>query len=64
MPLDLGADISKFDDAGWNQQAAKSESARERIEREIKVTDELIDGLVYELYGLTKGEIKIIKGTT
>ena len=42
-------------------QAAKSDAARERIEREIHVTDEQIDALVYELYGLTKEEIKIVE---
>ncbi|MCP2604542.1 restriction endonuclease [Candidatus Aminicenantes bacterium AH-873-B07] len=34
-------------------------SERERIEREIKITDEKIDELVYELYGITE-ERKII----
>lgn len=38
-------------------------AARERIQREINVTDEQIDALVYELYGLTKEEIKIVEGT-
>ncbi len=44
------------------KQAAKSDAARERIEREINVTDEQIDALVYQLYGLTEEEIKIVKG--
>jgi hypothetical protein len=44
-------------------QAATSEIARARIEREIHVTDEQIDALVYELYGLTDDEIKIVEGT-
>jgi hypothetical protein len=35
------------------KHAARSESARARLEREINVTDEQIDALVYELYGLT-----------
>ncbi len=43
------------------RRAAKSDVARERIEREIKVTDEQIDALVYELYGLTEEEIKIVE---
>jgi type II restriction/modification system DNA methylase subunit YeeA len=45
------------------KQAATSETARARIEREIHVTDEQIDALVYELYGLTDDEIKIVEGT-
>jgi hypothetical protein len=60
------------------QQAAGSEAARERLQREIacpaasgiNVTDEQtacpaasgIDKLVYELYGLTAEEIKIVEG--
>jgi hypothetical protein len=43
-------------------QAAGSEAARERLQREINVTDEQIDKLVYELYGLTDEEIKIVEG--
>ncbi len=43
------------------KHAAKSDAARERIEREIHVTDEQIDALVYELYGLTKEEIRIVE---
>jgi hypothetical protein len=30
--------------------------------REIAVTDEKIDDIVYGLYGITEGEMKIIKG--
>jgi hypothetical protein len=40
---------------------ARSDAARERIEREIKVTDEQIDALVYELYRLKEEEIKIVE---
>jgi hypothetical protein len=43
------------------KQASKSETACERIQREINITDEQIDALVYELYGLTKDEIKIVE---
>ncbi len=37
-------------------------SEREKIEREIAVTDEKIDEIVYGLYGITEGERKIIEG--
>jgi type II restriction/modification system DNA methylase subunit YeeA len=33
-----------------------------RLDREIKSTDAEIDRLVYELYGLTEEEIKIVEG--
>lgn len=35
---------------------------REKIEREIAVTDEKIDEIVYELYGVTEEEREVIKG--
>ncbi len=35
---------------------------REKIEREIAVTDEKIDEIVYGLYGVTEEERKIVEG--
>jgi hypothetical protein len=35
---------------------------QERLSREIQSTDREIDRLVYELYGLTEEEIKIVDG--
>jgi hypothetical protein len=35
---------------------------REKVEREITITDEKIDDIVYELYGVTEEERKIIEG--
>ncbi len=32
------------------------------VKREIEATDKAIDRLVYELYGLTEEEIKIVEG--
>jgi hypothetical protein len=34
----------------------------ERVRREIESTDRQIDSLVYELYGLSEDEIKIVEG--
>ncbi len=42
--------------------AAQSPQEKERLERQIAVTDRAIDRLVYELYGLTEEEIKIVEG--
>jgi hypothetical protein len=36
---------------------------QEMVKREIESTDRQIDTLVYELYGLSPDEIKIIEGT-
>ncbi len=44
------------------KHALPASSERERIEREITVTDEKIDDLVYELYGITEEERKVIEG--
>jgi hypothetical protein len=43
---------------------AKTKNDRELIERQIKATDDEIDALVYELYGLTDEEIAIVEGGT
>ncbi len=43
---------------------AKTPQTKTRIEREIKYTDNQIDKLVYELYGLTEAEIKIVEEAT
>jgi len=41
---------------------AKSQSDQELYQRQIDATDREIDKLVYELYGLTDEEIKIVEG--
>jgi hypothetical protein len=42
--------------------AAKSDADKTRLERAVKTTDRKIDALVYELYGLTDEEIKVVEG--
>jgi len=42
--------------------SSKTPDEKVRLEREIKATDQEIDRLVYELYGLIDEEIKIIEG--
>jgi len=41
---------------------AKTPDEKTRLERQIAATDKQIDNLVYELYGLTEEEIKIVEG--
>jgi len=42
---------------------AKMERDKEIYERQIKIVDEQIDWLVYELYGLTEEEVKVVEGS-
>ena len=44
-----------------NYHDAKMERDKELYERQIRIVDAQIDGLVYDLYGLTDEEIKIIE---
>ena len=41
-----------------------SEAHKTILQRQIEATDREIDQLVYELYGLTKEEIRIVEGET
>jgi hypothetical protein len=43
---------------------AKTPTERAALERQIAATDGQIDALVYELYGLTDAEIKIVEEAT
>lgn len=42
----------------------KSEHDKQILHRQITTTDRQIDQLVYELYGLTKEEVKIVEEAT
>jgi hypothetical protein len=43
-------------------KSAHNPQEADRLAREVESTDRAIDGLVYELYGLTEEEIKIVEG--
>jgi hypothetical protein len=45
-----------------HKQTARTPQEQEMLQREIAATDAQIDRLVYELYGLTEDEIKIVEG--
>jgi len=40
----------------------QSPSARQLLDQKLAITDRQIDQLVYQLYGLTEEEVKIVKG--
>ena len=41
---------------------ARMERDKELYERQIRIVDAQIDGLVYDLYGLTEEEVKVVEG--
>ncbi len=43
-------------------QSAHNPQEADRLAREVESVDKSIDGLVYELYGLTEDEIRIVEG--
>ena len=42
--------------------AAKSDAQKDIMERQIEATDRQIDSLVYQLYGLTDEDVRLIEG--
>ena len=56
--------VDKMLDLHEKLKKTKTPHDRELIERQIKATDDQIDQLVYELYGLTEEERKIVEGKT
>ena len=54
--------LSLSQKADWEDYFIAEKSKVETLNNEIKKTDKEIDELVYELYGLSEDEIKIIEG--
>ena len=50
----------------WDGKPARAQLCRDKtaIQRQIDATDAEIDRLVYELYGLTEEEIRIVEEAT
>jgi hypothetical protein len=46
------------------RRSARTADDKTALERQIDATDRQIDGLVYELYGLTDEEIKLVEEAT
>jgi hypothetical protein len=46
------------------QASANTPREKEMLSRQIAATDEAIDRLVYELYGLSEEEIEIVESAT
>ena len=54
--------VDRMLDLNKKLQTVKIAHEKELLERQTKITDDQIDRLVYELYGLTEEERKIIEG--
>jgi hypothetical protein len=46
-----------------HKRTPKTPQEQELVKREIESTDRAIDRLVYELYGLTEDEVKVVEGS-
>ena len=57
----LVALVDRMLELNSKKNALPPSAERERIEREIAVTDEKIDEIVYGLYGLTEEEIRVVE---
>ena len=44
-----------------DSETARTPQSKELVKRQIEATDKQLDALVYELYGLTEDEIKIVE---
>ena len=63
-PGEGGRQRGFFVSFGYTKDAERLPQRREQIQREIDATDRQIDQLVYQLYGLTDAEIKIVEQAT
>ena len=53
--------LSLKDEMEWEEIFLEKKEEAEKVNNEIEITDKEIDGMVYELYGLSEEEIKIIE---
>ncbi len=58
---ELERSVQRMLDLHKRLQSAKTEHERTLLQRQIEATDEEIDQLVYELYGLTEDEIALVE---
>ncbi|MBN2668686.1 MAG: transposase [Bacteroidales bacterium] len=57
-----GEKLSKLDEMEWMEVFETKKAEAQTLKAEIDKTDAAIDQMVYELYGLTEEEIKIVEG--
>ena len=57
-----GEKLSKMDEMEWMEVFETKKAEAQTLKAEIDKTDAEIDAMVYELYGLSEEEIKIVEG--
>ena len=57
-----GKKLTKKDEMEWMELFEEKKAEAQTLKSEIDKTDKEIDQMVYELYGLTDEEIKIVEG--
>ena len=55
--------LSLSDQSEWKGYFEEMKNKVNQLQSEIEKTDKQIDQMVYELYGLTEEEIKIVEGS-
>ena len=60
----LNIELSLEEDAKWMKYFKSQKQQAEELKLEIDKTDNEIDQMVYELYGLTQEEIEIVENAT
>ena len=53
--------LSLKEEIEWEEIFLEKKEEAEKVKNEIEMTDKEIDGMVYELYGLSKEEVKIVE---
>ena len=56
-----GTPLTKKDEFDWIDLFEENKVKANKLQTEIAVTDKAIDGMVYELYGLSDEEIGIVE---
>jgi hypothetical protein len=56
-------ELTKKDEFEWLDLFEENKEKAQTLQTQITQTDKEIDAMVYELYGLTEGEIKIVENS-
>ena len=61
IKIQKGTPLTKKDEFDWIDLFEENKAKANKLQNEIAVTDKAIDAMVYELYGLSEEEIKIVE---